>query len=135
MPLEDPGVIDLVTMPQPGKLELVICDVGVTTDPAERCEKLIAKLRSYAAYIFSEQFASEHPGLGPDDVGIAVICSTPPTSEMLAITHVRPRVEPPRLIAVRFALFDGNTVTPLTMPEAATPDRDKILPRLVTQAF
>jgi hypothetical protein len=135
MSLEDPDVVDIITTPAPGKLQLVICDAGVTTDPRERLNKLLAKLRSYVGYLLSNEFATEHPDLGPDDVSIGVVCSTPPTLEMLQWTHVRPRVDPPRLIAVHFSLFDGTTTTPLKPDEPEAPARDKILPRLVTQAF
>jgi hypothetical protein len=135
MGLENANVIDLVTSPQPGRLELVITDAGLITDPAERREKLIAKLRAHVHYLLSDQFARDYPDISLDRVGIAVVCSTPPTSEMLNITRLRPRVEPAREFAVRFALFDGHQEVPLTVLQQDVPDRQKILPRLVTPAF
>src|SRR5438132_12859566 len=112
MPLEDPEVIDIITTPEPGKLELVICDAGVTTDPRERLELLVAKLRAYVGYILSDEFSQKHPGLGPDDVGIGVVCATPPTPEMLGVTHIRPHAQPDRLIPVTFSLFHGEPTRP-----------------------
>src|SRR5262245_50677369 len=108
MSLEDPDTIDIITRPEPNRLELVITDAGITTDPGERMEKLLAKLRNYVGYILSPEFAEEYPELGPDDVSITVVSATPPNSEMLQISHVKPRTEPPRFIAVRFMQFQDG---------------------------
>jgi hypothetical protein len=136
MPLEDPDVIDVITKPAPNKLELIITDAGLTPDPRERLEKLVAKLKSYINYILGGQFAEDHPLLGPEDVSIAVVCATPPTPEMLNITHVKPRTVQEWFIAVRFLQFAGGKFTPWEREELEEEvDHDRILPRLVTEDF
>jgi hypothetical protein len=134
MSLENPDVIDIITQPEPDKLELVITDAGVTTDPRERLDLLMAKLRNYVGYILSEDFADEHPELGPEAVSIAVVSATPPTADMLQISHVKPRSRPGRLIPVRFLRFVGGQTT-AWKTESPEVDRSKILPRLVTAEF
>ncbi len=134
MALEDPEVIDMIGRPEPGKIELVITDGGQTTDPAERIDALLAKLRTYVGYALSEEFADEHPDAGPDGVSIVVVCATPPTPEMLQVSHVKPHAQPGRLIPVRFLLYADGQFTECE-PESPPVDRDRILPRLVTRAF
>jgi hypothetical protein len=134
MPLEDPDVLDIVTRPEPNKLQLVISDAGITTDPGERLDKLIAKLKTYVGYILSEEFARKYPDVGPDDVSIAVVCATQPTPEMLEITHLSPRTQPDRMIAVQFQRFQGGRFTPCEK-EPLEVDRTRIMPRLVTAEF
>jgi hypothetical protein len=134
MPLEDPEVIDITTRPEPNKLELMITDAGVTTDPRERLNLLMAKLRAYVNYILSEEFAAEYPELGPEDVSIVLVSDTAPTSDMLQITHVKPRSHPGRRIPVHFRRFAGGRISSWKT-ESREVDRGKVLPRLVTAEF
>jgi hypothetical protein len=135
MPLEDPNVIDIIATPAPGKLELVISDAGITADPRERLDRLIAKIKNYVGYILRDGFAADHPGLTTDDVAIVVACANAPTADMLAITHVTPRGDRSQAIAVRYVLFDGEEFTPVEPPSSPPVDRSRILPRLITEDF
>ncbi len=135
MGLENPDVIDIIIKPEAGKLELVITDAGLTPDPGERLQKLIAKLKSYVNFILSPQFAEDYPYLGPEDVGIAVVSAKPPTPEMRNITHVKPRTVQEWFIAIRFVQFADGKLIPWERDEEIEVDRNRILPRIVTADF
>src|SRR5207248_1298886 len=103
-------------------------------EPGERLNALLAKLKTYVGYILSDEFAQDNPDIGPDDVSIGVVCANPPTAEMLQITHVKPRIQPPRSIPIQFLRFEDGEVTPY---EAEFPEAEpaRIMPRLVTAEF
>ncbi len=108
MPLENPEVIDIILKPVQNKLKLVITDAGVTTDCEERMNLFVAKLRTYVAYITSEEFRAEYPSIRPNDVTICLVTRNPPTEQMSAITHVTPTGDKDNRIAVQFEMFGGS---------------------------
>ena len=108
MPLEDPSVIDMGIKEDGGRLALVITDSGMTTDPDERLRMLLAKLRTYAEYVTSNEFSAEHPGSAVENVGIRVMCAVPPTEQMKGMTHVTPTCDVEIRIPIEFVLFPGN---------------------------
>lgn len=93
MTLEKTDTIDIITKPQDGRVGLIIVDAGVTTDPEARFLRLMAKLKTYGAYVMSDDFKQRNPGIGPSDVIIRIVFnpSTPPTQQMLEIAYVRPK--------------------------------------------
>ncbi len=68
MPLEDVKSIDIALTDAAGNPQLVITDSGETRDPEQRLQLLLAKLTTYLRYIFSEEFAKEHPQSKPQSV-------------------------------------------------------------------
>lgn len=102
MTLEEANTIDIITKPQDGSIGLFIVDAGTITDPEARFLRLMAKLKTYVAFVMSEQFKQEHPGIGPADVTIHVVCFTPPTQEMLQIEYAAPRGDQSNRIPVVF---------------------------------
>lgn len=106
MPLEDSDRIDIVTAPAPGKLDLIVTDSGITSDPHRRHRLLLRKLRSYAAYVLDPDFGGRHPGVTPADVSITVVCHDPPSGEMAAITEIVLGADR-GAIPVRFRVFRG----------------------------
>jgi hypothetical protein len=105
MTLEEANTIDIITKPKNGKMMMVITDAGVTTDPQERLEKLIAKLRSYVGYIMSDNFKKEYPGVKPKNVTIKVICQNEPTEQMKQIDKVMPHGDRENMIPIKYELF------------------------------
>lgn len=107
MPLEDTEHIDIITRSEDGKVMLVITDAGITTNPDERFNMLIEKLKTYVAYVMSEDFKKEYSGLTLNDINILIMCKIPPTEQMRQITKVTPKGEPEKAISVIFQVFPG----------------------------
>jgi hypothetical protein len=108
MPIENAGAIDMATTDASGKLQLVVTDSGMTRDPEKRFALLLAKLTTCLRYVFSPQFAEEHPQSKPESVGIAVICALPPTDRMKGITEVRHPQHREVAVPVSFEVFKGR---------------------------
>jgi hypothetical protein len=78
----------------PNRLLLLINDTGTIPDPAERLQKLRAKLTTYAEYIGEERYTwiagirKELVGVRPESALIEVKCDHPPTDEMTAIQSI-----------------------------------------------
>jgi hypothetical protein len=87
------GTMDGSAAP-PERLLLLINDTGTITDPAERLQKLRAKLTTYAEYIGEERYTWIEPvrkdlvGVRPESASIEVVCDRPPTDEMIAIQSI-----------------------------------------------
>ena len=88
MPLEESDVIDLALKSKSGQLRLVITDSGETSDPALRFSLFCKKIKCYAEYVESPQFANQYPDILPGDVSIELVCDQPPTPEMSEIKGV-----------------------------------------------
>ncbi len=101
MGITDLDVIDMA-VEEDGRLKLVIVDSGTGYAPEERLGKLAAKFKAYLRFLYSPIFKKERPNLKPDDVSIVVICSKPPSKEMLQITKVIPGGEKAVRIPVEF---------------------------------
>ncbi len=108
MPLEDTDSIDMGLEPTPGKIQLVITDAGITTDPEERMKLFMEKLKTYVGFIMSPRFKTDYPNIQPKDVSISVVCKNPPTEKMAAITQVTPRGDRENQIAIEFSGFRGS---------------------------
>jgi hypothetical protein len=123
MPLEDPHVIDIITS-KDGRLQLVITDAGVTTDPRMRLALYRAKLDAYAMYVDSPEFAAAHPNFARADVSIEIICATPPPPEMVALTGVNPpgSLEPPIPVSAQQWVPEERASPPAAPPATATRD-------------
>ena len=119
MPLEDPTQIDIALKTDTGGVNLVITDAGVTTDPEDRLERLLAKLSAYVGYVMSPDFQADHPGVAVRDVGITVMCRLPPTPQMAGITQVTPRGDAANAIAVEFSVFQGRDGAEADQPAAS----------------
>lgn len=104
MPLESGNTIDLARKTADGDVVMTIVDAGVTTDPSQRFELLMRKLRVYVNYVLSDDFATDVPGVTPAQVSIEVVTSLPATPQMLQIDGVRPRSHPDLVIPVRFVM-------------------------------
>jgi hypothetical protein len=102
MTLEEANTIDIITKPQDGRVGLFIVDAGITTDLEARFLRLMAKLKTYVAFVMSGQFKQEHPDIGPADVTIHVVCFTPPTQQMLQIQYAAPKGDQQNQIPVVF---------------------------------
>ncbi len=85
MPLEATDYVDIITGSPDGRIQLVITDSGITTDPDERLRLLVAKVQTYVTYIRSDSFKAEHPGKGIDDCDIVVMTRFGPTESMSSI--------------------------------------------------
>ena len=85
MPLEATDYVDIITSSPDGRIQLVITDSGITTDPDERLRLLVEKAKTYVTYIRSDSFTKEHPGKGIDDCDIVVMTRFPPTESMSSI--------------------------------------------------
>jgi hypothetical protein len=108
MSLEELDRIDIVTKTNDGRLNLVITDAGITTDPGDRFAKLIEKLKTYISYITDQSFKGEYPHVSLADINILVMCKTPPTEQMLQIEKVTPKGKPQESIPVIYRLFPGS---------------------------
>lgn len=86
--LEETDQIDMAARTDEG-IQLIITDAGMVEDDQERMALLLAKLRTYAAYVTSSQFASDLPNVPPDRVTIKVMCRTEPSAEMRQVRAVR----------------------------------------------
>jgi len=106
MPLEDPNTIDIITKPKNGKMELIITDSGTTTDPNERLQRLIAKLKSYVGYFMSDEFKEEYPDIKPKNVAIKVVCRNEPTEQMKQIDKVSPPNDGENMISIEYEIFE-----------------------------
>src|SRR4051812_22127140 len=103
MPLEDLTQIDITLNPdKDGKIGLVITDAGITTDPAERYNLFVQKVKAYVNCILNGQFDSMFPGLKPSDFFILLQSANPATPQMLNIKEVTPRGRPEDKIEIRF---------------------------------
>jgi len=105
MTLEDPTTIDLTLKPKDGKQMLLIIDSGVTTDPNERMQLLINKLKAYVAYVMSDEFKQNSPGINPRDITIRVVCKTEPTDQMKQIDKIMPHGDRENMITVEYELL------------------------------
>jgi hypothetical protein len=108
MALEDTGTIDIVVQALTGQghaLELMIVEGQHATDEMRRYRLLVDKLGGYVAYVASDEFAREHPGLSCDDVLIRVLCLTPPNEAMTQVSAVRPPGNDRCRVPVRFDLY------------------------------
>jgi hypothetical protein len=105
MPLEDLTQIDLVTQDADGKINLIITDAGITTDPVERLELLRQKLGLYATAVTGGQLANDYPNATVQDFVIRVVCMRRPLEDMLAIGEVGPIGDPAHRIPVVFDEF------------------------------
>ncbi len=85
MPLEATDYVDIITGSPDGRIQLVITDSGITTDPDERLRLLVEKVKTYVTYIRSDSFKEEHPGKGIDDCDIVVMTRIRPTESMSSI--------------------------------------------------
>jgi len=133
MPLEDPSTIDIVTMPAPGRVELVIADAGVTREADKRLSRLLRKLQGYATYATSAEFAAAYPGIPLAQISILVVCRRPPTPAMAQIAEVL-------TIPVRFEVFDPEQQAPgkdtfMTRALARKPSRGRAAARRVAAAW
>jgi hypothetical protein len=108
MPLEDVKSIDIALTDAAGNPQLVITDSGQTRDPEQRLQLLLAKLTTYLRYIFSEEFAKEHPQSKPQSVSIKVMCALPPTDKMRNISRVRHPQHKEWAIPVTYEVFPGS---------------------------
>lgn len=95
MALDDIKSIDFVLDPTPhAKLTLLIVDGVPHADEEARFNKFLKKLGAYVAYIIGPTFATDHPGVEPNDVLIGVLCAQPPNAAMKEMTEVRPAGKP-----------------------------------------
>ena len=105
MTIEEPDKIDILVGPVDGKVILAIVDVGNTSDPQERYQKLLKKLQTYVGFAMSEEFQKKYPKIKPNDVEIEVnYYNTEPTSQMKQVTHVGPANDPTNAIKVKHIL-------------------------------
>ena len=120
MPLESTDSIDLARTTDDGRLVLAIIDAGITDEPQERYDLLIAKLRTYVNFALSDQLSASVPGKTAEDVDIEVITVRAATPQMLQVTRVRPQSHPGLEIPVRFVM--DPTAAPVTssVPEDLT---------------
>ena len=94
MGLDDATTIDIVLGPTHlGKVTLVVTDGVPHADQAARFNKLTRKLASYVSYVFTPQFAAAHPGVGPTEVAICIVCHDPPNEVMKQMQFVRPSAD------------------------------------------
>jgi len=105
MTLEEPNKIDITGKTKDGKIFLAITDVGITTNPDERFQKLIMKIKSYMNYVMGDAFKKEHPKVKPKDVIIKVICKNEPTDQMKQIENVGPTGDKENRISVTYEVM------------------------------
>lgn len=108
MPLEDSTCIDIVTRSEDGKITLVITDSGITTDPELRFSKLVEKVTTYVGYVLGDEFGVAHPESVPGNVGIKVLCATPPTDKMLRFHRLTNPEDENEWIGIEYELFEGS---------------------------
>ena len=134
MPLEDAQSIDRIESNEPGKLRLVIVDTGETSDPTERLDALLAKLRTYVGYCLNDEFSAQHPGVELSGVTIVVESSQPPTDDMARIHEVGPEGDRSRVVRVEFT--SPATVSahahPVARPQNESP-LDRLTPARIHQ--
>lgn len=106
MTLEDPSRIDIVTREKDGRIALVIVDAGVTTDPQERFDMLLSKLKAYVNYVMSIKFKEQYLDVRARDVLISVVCRNPPTEAMKRIENVGPSGDRVNRLEVRYTIMD-----------------------------
>ncbi len=110
MPLENPNVIDMITKPKNGKLELVVTDAGVTTEPRERFEKLLSKLKTYVNWVLSDDFKKDYAGVKPRNVTITVLCANEPTPQMKQLSAIMPKGDRENAIKVNYSLLRNGKI-------------------------
>jgi hypothetical protein len=120
--LEESDQIDIITTSSDGKLQLVIADAGLITDPQQRFETFIRKLKAYVGYAISPDFKKDHPQHDIKDVQILVMCKIPPTDEMMKIKQVTPHGQHDQAIDVLFQVFPGSD-GPETSSKKSEPQR------------
>jgi hypothetical protein len=101
MAIEDPDALDGFVVCPDGRPQLLIEDPGQLDDENERWESLLTKLKSYVGYLHSPEFAEKFPGVASGEVTIEVVCRTPPSERMAALTSFAPRGDLDNLIQVR----------------------------------
>ncbi len=106
--LEETDRIDLISRTEDGKVILGITDAGITTDPQQRFNLLVANVRTCIAYILGDEFERDHPGQSASDAGICVLCANPPTEQMKKLSTVRPTSRPDLVIPVQFEQVPFN---------------------------
>jgi hypothetical protein len=93
--LKDIDEIDMILDITPhAKVTLVLVDGELWPDEESRLKQYLIKLECYIAYVMSDQFKKDHPGVRPDQVLIAGMCQFPPTEAMKIVTHVRSKANP-----------------------------------------
>jgi hypothetical protein len=109
VPLELPNVIDIILQAEAdGRVVLVITDAGVTTDPAQRMDCLMKKLKAYVSAIVSGGLTDDYPNHTAKDFKIRVVCTRRPTSEMANISRVTPRGDLDNAIPVEFEEYPAG---------------------------
>lgn len=98
--LEEHGKIDMIATAPDGMIELVICDMGQTKDHEERNTHFREKLKTYVAYICSDEFKTRFPGKMISDIRICLMCMDAPTQMMSDNMRVCPRGMPSASIEV-----------------------------------
>lgn len=106
--LEESDSIDMISQDKSGVVWFTIVDAGITTEPEERYQCLIEKLRTYLGFIMSPDFATQHPGVQRSAVKIRVMSRTQPTPKMAEIRQIRSRTTPPFEIPVLFELSPSS---------------------------
>ncbi|PQV62398.1 hypothetical protein B1R32_1401 [Abditibacterium utsteinense] len=118
MPLEDTNVIDIVTTSEEGKTVLVLTDAGVTSDPEARNALFMEKLKTYMGAIMSGDLTDQFPAASPRNYEIRVMCTLPPTEEMLAIRSMSPKGDPRNAVPVEFEIFGAGDAAPQKVERA-----------------
>lgn len=104
--MEDASTIDVILKKEEdGRAVLCIIDAGITTDPAQRLDCLLKKLKVYVSGIMSGELEDSHPNHTAKDFKIRVVCSTRPAPEMTRISQVCPRGDPANSIPVEYTEF------------------------------
>lgn len=104
--LEETDKVDMV-VPRGDHLLLIITDAGITENAEERASLFKQKLLTYATYLDSPEFESDHPGMSRDRVSIKVMYRTPPPAEMQRVTSVTMR-STSLAVPVEFEHFPGR---------------------------
>ncbi len=89
MPLEEVTTLDMVLREGEGELALVVTDAGVTTDPDQREQLFVAKIRNYMGFLLSDEFTKRFPDVRRDKVRFLVMTRLPPTPQMKEISTVQ----------------------------------------------
>ena len=109
MPLEDTDVIDIVLNPNAdGKVELVIMDAGVTTDPRRRTKLFQDKVRGYFVAVVNGHFTERFPHLKTPDFCVKAVCAHAPTPEMYEFHTLHSKSRPEHHMEVRFVQFNDE---------------------------
>ncbi len=101
MTLEETDRID-ITATKGNKMELVIIDAGLTTDPRERFDKLVDKLKTYVDYAASDEFKKKYPSIKAKNITIKVMCKNEPTGEMKGVSQSMLRGKAKNTIPVKY---------------------------------